>query len=410
MIALVIAPITAAFAEEAEPAVSSSAWYWKSQQSQPVTDPTSGADVVTIEAPNPFCPSTSVGGLPEETGTCKSGRLPVQVQGADYEEPEMISAVSFDFALIPFGSTVQSFKATFLEANDEQSEPLNAEGKEIQACLVEQFFGDGEARQYKEAPRFTCSDLDPVAERKAVKIKNAEGATEDRFQWTFDLTDFAQQWVEGTSPVAAVMLYPVEPQGPGPQDSVWRVVFEGPASENGVVTSLVYTPGEEEGLIPTDDGSGIGFDTGGSTSGFDTGSTGSSSIGTGTATGTPTGTAGAAETAGEPVAVEGDQTSASGPLEPTAGSLPGYVWLAILVGLMGFSLVRSVVIEAATGIRPDGVLAQIRQINTERRGAPIEARAEAGPGRLDSVMEGLKKLGGSVSSVKSKIPFLRKRG
>ena len=45
--ALVVAPMTAAWGEEAEIAVSNYAWYWKSQQSQPVTDPTSGADVVS---------------------------------------------------------------------------------------------------------------------------------------------------------------------------------------------------------------------------------------------------------------------------------------------------------------------------------------------------------------------------
>ncbi|MFP5297750.1 MAG: hypothetical protein ACLGHL_02025 [Actinomycetota bacterium] len=408
-LALVVAPLTSAFAEEAELAVSSSAWYWKSQKSQPVTDPTSGADVVTIEAPNPFCPSTSAGGPPEQAGTCKSGRLPVQVQGGDYDEPEMISAVAFDFALIPFGSTVKSFEATFLEANDEQSEPMNAEGKQLQACLVEQFFGDGEARQYKEAPRYTCSSSDPIAERKPVKIKNEDGETEERFQWTFDLTEFAQGWAEGTSPVAAIMLYPAEPKEADPQsDSNWRVVMVGPAEENGITTSLVYEPAEEDGLVPTDPTTttGGGFDTG-STSTTDFGSGSTDTFGTGTA---PEAPAGEGTEATEPVAVEGDQTSAAGALEDTAGSLPGYVWLAILVGLMGFSLVRSVVLEAATGIRPDGVLAQIRQINTERRGAPIAAAQEVGSSRLAGVMEGLKKLGGSTSGLRDKLPFLKRRG
>lgn len=409
-IALVVAPLTSAFAEEAELAVSSSAWYWKSQESQPVTDPTSGADLVTIEAPNPFCPSTSVGGPPEQSGTCKSGRLPVQVQGGDYDEPEMVSAVAFDFALIPFGSTVQSFEATFLEANDEQSEPVNAEGKELKACLVEQFFGDGEARQYKERPRFTCSSSDPVAKRKPVKIKNEDGETEERFQWTFDLTAYAQDWAEGTSPVAAIMLYPVEPKQSSPQnDANWRVVMVGPAEENGITTSLVYEPAEDEGLVPTDpSGTGGSFDTGTTSTTTDIGSGSTGDFGSGAAP-EVSGEEPAGE-AGEPVAVEGDQTSAAGGLEPTAGALPGYVWLAILVGLMAFSMVRSVVVEAATGIRPDGVLAQIRQINTERRGVPIERTTGEGSSRLSGVIEGLKRLGGGATGLKDKIPFLKRKG
>lgn len=408
IVALVAAPFALpAQADTTEVLVSNSAWYWETQKSQPITDPTSGADLVTIEAPNPFCPSTSAGGPPEQSGACKAGRLPVEVQNSDYETPDKISAVSFDFALIPIGSEVQSFTATFLEADDPQSEPFNAEDKQLQACLVEQFFGDGDGRQYKEAPRYNCEPSDPIAKRKTIKVKDEEGNKVERFAWTFDLTSHAQMWAEGEVPVAAIMLFPVKPKNVDPStDSNWRVVMSGAQEDNGVSTKLVYTPAELAPLPGTDDalGGDTGFDTGSTSSGFDTGG---SDFGSGTSGSTEVPDSGAEESGdtGEPVvAAEGDPASE---VLPTAGGLPGYVWLALLIGLIGFSFVRQVVLESATGVRPDGVLAQIRKINSDRRGVAIDemtSSAGAGP----SVIEGLKGLGGKASGLLSKLPFKRK--
>jgi hypothetical protein len=240
-------------AAETDPPVSSYAWYWETQQSQAVTDPTSGADVATIEAPNPFCPSTSAGGTPEQAGACHPGRLPVEVQGGDYETPDKLSAIAFDLALVPIGSTISKFKVSFLEATDNQSKPLNAEGKSLQACKIDEFFGDGDARQYKEVPRFGCEDSDPIAKRKAVQVKTKEGKVE-RFQYTFDLTDFAEEWVKG-APVAGIMLSPVKPKDADfdpTTDNNWRVVLDGPSEDNGVVTSLVYKAPAGDELDPLD--------------------------------------------------------------------------------------------------------------------------------------------------------------
>lgn len=408
--ALVVSPMTAAFAEQTEPMVSSYAWYWESQRSQPVTDPSSGADVVTIEAPNPFCPSTSAGGPPEQTGACHPGRLPVQVVNSDYETPEMISAVAFDLSLVPLGSDIKSFKATFLEADDDQSQPLNPEGHELQACVVEQFFGDGEAREYEEAPRFTCSDTDPIAKREEIEVKNEEGEKEQRFAWTFDLTPLADRWVslDGGLPVSAIMLFPVKPKDPEPsQDAEWRVVLDGPAEPNGIMASVVYEPAE---FAAPDTGTDTGTDFGSdSTGSFDTGSTDFGSTGTAPETTTPDTTT---PEASDPVAIDGEQTSDLGPVESTAGGLPGYVWLAILVGLMGFSLVRSVVIESATGVRSDGVLAQIQKINADRRGTTLLEEMSSHPagGPIAPVIAGLRKLGEGTVGLAHKLPFFRKKG
>lgn len=408
VLALLVLPGASALSAEAEPAVSNTAWYWESQQSQKVTDPTSGADVATIEAPNPFCPSTSLGGPPEEAGSCKEGRLPIEVQNSDYETPDKISAVAFDLSLVPLGSEVKKFTVKFLEANDEQSEPINGDGKKLQACFVQEFFGPGEARQYKEAPKFECSDADPIAERKEVQVKNEDGEEEDRFQYTFDLTTYAVRWIEEGKLQSSIMLFPVQPEEAefdGASDSNWRVVLTGSGEANGVITDLRFTPGE----LPDFDGLGD-LDTGGfgDTGSFGTGDTGS--FGTGD-TGSFSGDAEEAPATGDAPAEEEpsilDELAAEETSGTTEGGLPGYVWLAVLAGLIGFSLVRQVVLEQTAGIRPDGVLAQIRRLNADRRGTGIEAAAVEGPGRLDDVMKGLRELGGKTSGFLSnlKIPF-----
>lgn len=408
--AVLVIPALPAGAAEAEPPVSNTAWYWVTQSSQKVTDPTSGADVATIESPNPFCPSTSLGGPPEQAGTCKEGRLPVEVRGSEYDEPDKISAVAFDLSLVPIGSEVRKMTVRFLEANDEQSAPVNAEGKILRACFIDEFFGGGDARQYSEAPKHSCSDTDPTAEREEVQIKNAEGETVDRFQYVFDLTPFAIRWVEEGKLQSSIMLYPVQPKEADfdpSTDSNWRVVLSGPATDNGVITNIRFTPPADDGL------GGLDFGNTGTTEvtsgGFGTTSTGS--VGTASPTTvSPSGDAGDAEVtpddaAGDPAALAAEPTAAT-----EVESLPAYVWLAILAGLIGFSLVRQVVLEGATGIRPDGVLAQIRRVNTDRRGAPIEEVAAA-PARFEPLLKSLAGLGGRARDLATKIrlPF-RKEG
>jgi hypothetical protein len=402
---IVAVPAAVAMAAEAEPAVSSFAWYWKSQRSQPVTDPTSGADVATVELPSPFCPTAPGLGSPGDGAACEEGRLPIEVQGGDYREPDKISAVAFDLSLVPMGSTVKKFTATFVESDSSQSKPANSEGKSLQACPINEFFGDGDAREYKEQPKFECTDGDPVAERKAIKVGGQE-----RFGFTFDLTPLAQQWFEAGAPVTGVMLTPVRPDPfNGATDNNWRTVLAGPKEENGIRTSLRYTPGDG-GIAPIADPGdfgGGGFDDG-TGGGFGGGSVGGSDFGGG-----GFGEAEFDEAAGddeveesaEPTEVDDVAIAAEVP-ELGTGGLPGYVWLAIIAGLMGFSAVRSVVLESAAGIRPDGVLAQIRQINSGRSVAGTVAGAGASP--LSAIASTLSGLGEKATSLFHKLPFVRK--
>lgn len=419
LVALV--PLAApALADRSKPLTSSNAWYWENQDTQTVPNP-EGGDAATVDTlENPFCP-TVPGGLGNVPGdVCRQGRLPVEVVGGDYKTPDKISALAWDFSTVLPGSTVSKFIVTMEEAFDPQSKPVNVEGKEVKACPISQFFGDGEAREYNKAPKFKCAKLDPIGERKKVAPKKA--GEDPTYKWVFDLTRFAQVWAKGNSPATGVMLLPLEPKKPGaPDNADWRVVFTGAHDTGGVKTLLVSEPPKVEADDPTppagtDDNNSTpivppatgtdGTDYSDSSSLSDGGSV--SDIGTGTvatSSGTDTGAPTDTPSPQDPVQAAPGAEAAADDTVPVE-SFPGYVWLAILAGLIGFSLVRRTVIETTTGARPDGVLAQIRQMNATRSGAaPVAAETSPGPvGRaLGSVRSGAR-------SAISKLPKFGRKG
>ncbi|MEA2498540.1 MAG: hypothetical protein QOH26_945, partial [Actinomycetota bacterium] len=132
--ALAILPIVPAFAEKTDVPTLARSWYWEPQTSQAVPNPT-GGDAAKVELANPFCPSTpGLGSAPGEG--CRAGRLPVEVVGGDYETPDKMSAIAWDFLTILPDSTVTKFTVTMVEASDPQSEPINVDGHKVQACLL----------------------------------------------------------------------------------------------------------------------------------------------------------------------------------------------------------------------------------------------------------------------------------
>jgi len=412
VVALPALGISVALADQAEPTLISTAWYWKQQQNQEVDTPNGK---VVVELTNPYCPTPekSLGAPPE---TCAEGRLPIEVVNGDYDEPDKISALTFDLSMVPLGSEVKSFKVTLLEAEAgcqesessatgqqcEQTDPQNVEGKQVQACEVTEIFGDGEARLYREIPKYTCTDADPIGTRKEIENnaeKDPDDATPDH-TWTFDLTSYAQAWAETPPLCTCIMLFPVEPQGDAEGANNWRVIMAGPKAEKGVVTKIVYEPGELGGgtipppTVPPPAGTGTTGSTGGFTTetgsfGGDTGSTGTGDLG-GDAGTTDTGDEGEAPVAAEP----------TGSTIPAPEAMPGYVWLAILAGLIGFSMVRSIVLERSLGHRPKGVLSQIHQLN---RGQGAAAAVASDPGPWDALRTGFGKVGAALSPVTSKV-------
>lgn len=415
---LTLMPVAAGAAQQtAEPALLNLGWWWKEAETQ---EQDINGNTVTVGTTSPFCP-TIAGGLGAVPGACAQGRFPVEVVGGEYDQPDKLSGLGFDLSYLTPGSTVTKFEVTLLEAepgcydgDDEGTEctpgpaatgdhfehtaPINVEGHMVQACLLTQIFGDAEAAPYREVPTYECSPSDPVAERKEIKTVDPDTDSDEvDHVWTFDLTSFAQQWAEEFSVATNVMLVGATPETTGSQDS-WRVVFAGPKAEKGIQTELVYEPGEITFTPPppTSGGSSSGFTgtgTGTTTTDFGSGATdfGTGSSGTDTGTGVPApGTS--------PSAAPGGLASDTLPGTGTQG-MPGYVWLGLLAGLIAFTLVRQVVIESATGIRPDGVLAKIHALNADRRGLGVDTAATPGP---------LAMAGAKISSLVHKLPFRRK--
>jgi hypothetical protein len=424
MLALVAGAALApsAVAKEAKPSIITQAWYWESQRNENVDTPGGSA---SASAPNPFCP-----GLPSSLGapseTCAAGRLPVEVVNGDYKTPDKLSAVNFDFTMVPPGSKVSKFTLTMLEAesgcydtksNDsgkqcEETDARNVDGKQIQACLVGEIFGEGEAAPYKELPKFKCTKADPVAKRKEIRndAKADPRDTDRDHVWTFDLTSYAQKWAKTFSVNTSILLFPKEPKksSGGGDELDWRVVFAGPKFKQGVKTQVIFTPpaGGSLGELPggpLTGTTGLGTGSGSFTTPTTTG--GSGDFGSGSVStdlpATSSGAGGdASTTAGEPVDAGGEQQPTAADV-PKVQAMPAYVWLAMLAGLVGFSLLRSFVLERNAGPRPDGVVAQIHKLNAEGRGGAA-ARA-AGAGAFAALMAGLGSIKRTLAPAGSKL-------
>lgn len=406
------------------PDVTTWAWYWEQGESKDFETP---QGTVTLDTNNEFCPQVPGGGLGNVSEeTCAEARLPIRIVRGNYDDPNQIAAVTFDtLSTIPLDSKVHSFKATFLEAKPgcrekksaptgqqcEATQPVNAEGHELQACLVTQVFGEGAARPMREAPNHECSPDDPTAERKKVKIGG-----EERFTYTFDLTDFAKEWASGENIASSIVLTGAKPKNTGPQDT-WRVVLEGPVEKGGIEVDATITPadpveppptepppppGTNEIYTPGTPGTPAIPGTPGTPGTDPVTSPGDATTGT-----TAAPEAAGAETAEEPVDAAEQPASDLTAADQTipGGGLPGYAWLALLAGMVGFSLVRRAVFESTTGIRPDGVLAQIQKLNAQRRGTSLAASMPQ-PAILTVLASAAAFTSGATKAIKNKVSGL----
>jgi hypothetical protein len=423
--AYLLAPSVAlAKTKTARPSILTVATYWEDARAQDADTP---AGHVIAETPNEFCPSPVAGvGSPEQA--CAEGRLPVEVEGADYETPDKVSAVNFDLSTVLPGSKVKKFTVTFVEAEAgcydrdgkpetkeqcEATDPINVDGQKLQACLVSETFGEGFAREYKEMPRHKCSNSDPVATRKQVKSFNPKDDASPDHVWTFDLTGYAQKWVRTASVASSILLFPVEPKQMGPGDAKWRVVLEGAQEAKGIQAKLVYEEADLPGFgtgsfddfgggetFSGGSGTGTVTTTTGTTSGTGGFSSGTGSAGVGTTTGGGGASPATGSGGGAPAEDLQEEAVPAAEVEPVG--FPAYVWLALLAGMIGFSLVRSAVVESAAGVRPDGPLARIRELNAARRGTTLDAQdAFAGP--MAAMLAALKFTAGSVGPAKKRL-------
>jgi hypothetical protein len=314
-----------------------------------------------------------------------------------------MAAVKFDLVAedrgVIEGSKVKKALLFIEESQDRNEQPqVQPEAAKIQACQILDFLPQGEEERYKDAPKYNDKNC---AEGTREAVAGAPVV------WTFDITKIAQEW--GASPYDnnGVMFVPVLEAG-----KTWQVNLKVPRkdspteegdqyemSKNRTKLSLDFIPGEPPEIpeVPAVD------DPAATTTSPPT-SSGTSSVpsigGTGTSPviSPSTDLTGAGDVTGAEAPTTAP-TEQAGLLLPqnTGPRMPAYVWLAIPLGLLALSAVRSVILEPVGGPRPDGVIAAIRRRNAERRGTSSTERGGLLAGVTGSLRRGTGSIGKALS-------------
>ena len=371
------------------PGTDISSWYWSRQVDQEVTTPPG------VTLPPPVPPASQRVRLPNPQ---RPDTIPVALNQG---QPEKLAAVKFELLErgVTDGSKINKLILFIEESVDRNEQPsMSPDTAKIQACQTLDFLPQGENEQDEDAPKYSDTDC-ADGTREAVA-----GATP---LWTFDVTKIAQVWGKNSFENYGVMLVPVVEAG-----RTWQVNLkvprkENPAEEgdqyeltkNRAFITIDYVPGEPleiaEIEVPEDPAA---------TTPSTGGSTGSIPTSTGTSTSpliSPSTdlTGGSSDIPGSEAAPAPAPTEVAGfglPQEQ-GPRMPAYVWLAIPLGLLALSAVRSVILEPVGGPRPDGVIAAIRRRNAERRGAALGQRT----GFLPGMTAGLKRRTGSIGKALS---------
>lgn len=337
-------------AETAEPAVEQSNWFWREQV---------GGTIDPIGVPYP-------GQLPEHT--VPKGDLAVAVdprQASDpKQDPDKETYLAWGLYDIPTKSSLSSFKVT-MPLDQEAKGNVFAEPPKLIACLPKQAWSGGDgAEQFAGKPKDDCSSA-------------AAGTFDDKKKaYTFDLTSFAQTWVDGDTNNGVAIRHALDYAKP------FQVVFL-PADK--VKAEMAYVPATTapttQPTVPAASGGGapavpadpsLDAGSGGSIPGVDTGTLAGGEVDVPTSTGA----------AGGPQPVTASQPTQTVPraLSFDTGPTPAF-WLAvlggvILLGLASLTLGDAAVPLAATQSR--GGLT--RALDKRRRAAATTAvnGAEAG--------------------------------
>ena len=333
-------------------------WYWSKQVDQGIQG--TGA---RLSLPNPQANDT----------------LPVSVdQGA----ADKVSAIYFGLLDrgLQSGSSIVEFKlrmqegdtpSSNLTSNQDQPE-YNVQGHQVEACRATEFWPDGGGAELPTGQ--------PKFDKSACAVGKQSGQPGSTF-WTFDLTKIVQPWGNNPNSNFGVVLYPVIPKSPGPQDQGWQINLKIPARDNPSTPNNEYNDTKKRVVatigfsspatsIPstTPSTSGGGTPTG-STSGGGGTFTGGGGFGGGTPTSSTTTTT--TTTSGE----SGGGTTVA-PSTPIAAvpppHVPAIIWLLVPIGLLAIWAIRQVVLEPIDGPRPGGAIAAIRRRNAAARGMPVE--------------------------------------
>jgi hypothetical protein len=344
------------------PGTDISSWYWERQVDEEVTTP------VTLPPPIPPASQRVRLANPQRPNT-----IPVALNQG---QSERMAAIRFDLAAedrgVIEGSTIKELLMFVQESADRNEQPQVApEQAKIQACQILDFLPQGEEERYKDAPKIDDGNCvegtrDPGSAPPAV--------------WTFDLTKIAKVWGENPFDNNGVMLVPVLEPG-----KTWQVNFQVPRKDataeegdqyeltkNFAFVTIDFTPGEPlEVPAPPSTESTTTTPPASTSSGVSVPSSSSLSSGSPILPAS-TNLSGTSDVPGADTApvVPSEQAAFLPPLDQEP-RMPAYVWLAIPLGLLALSAIRSVILEPVGGPRPDGVISAIRRRNAERRGASV---------------------------------------
>jgi hypothetical protein len=370
------------------PGTDISSWYWERQVDEEVTTP--------VPLPPPIPPASQRARLP--SGQYQPTTLPVAVYNG---QPERMAAIRFDLTERGYidGTKYKELLLFIEESADRNEHPqVSPETAKIQACQILDFLAQGENERFKDAPKYDDKDC---VEGTRDATPGAPAAV-----WTFDLTKIAQDWGASSFDNNGVMLVPVLEAS-----KTWEVHFKVPQKENPTVEGDQYEATKERAFVTLDAIPGEPLEIPDVPTETETAplpsssSSGTSTIPSSGITGSPilpstdlggtTNIPGAEATA---PAVPSEQAAFT-PLD-TEPRMPSYVWLAIPLGLLALSAVRSVILEPVGGPRPDGVISAIRRRNAERRGGAIAAQRGGAFSRMSGgLRRGARGVGRALGSV-----------
>jgi hypothetical protein len=376
------------------PGTDISSWYWERQMDEEVTTP--------ITLPPPVPPASQRVRLPNPQ---RPDTLPVALNNG---ASERMAAIRFDLTAedrgVVDGSKIKKALLFIEESQDRNEQPqVSPEAAKIQACRILDFLPQGEEERYKDAPKIDDKDC-------------AEGTREVSSGaptvWTFDLSKLAEVWGKRSYDNNGVMLVPVLEPG-----KTWQVNLKVPRKENPAeegdqyeltkgraVLHIDFIPGEplEIPEVPAPEEPTTPPASSGGTSTIPSSGTTS---GTSPVISPSTDLTGTGEVAGtEPAPAPTEQAGFAVPQEQ-GPRMPAYVWLAIPLGLLALSAVRSVILEPVGGPRPDGVIAAIRRRNAERRGTTLSQRT----GFLSGATGGLRRGAGTIGKTLSGVTRIVRR-
>lgn len=241
-----------ASAAEVKLPVEVAAWFWDDQQDDTSQGSTPRALSGVPEGDLAVAITDGAGRAPEP----QPGDPADPADDQDQKRSNKETFLQWDLSAYGEGSIVESFSVTmFLDPAGESvsvpalqvpGQPARGGQPNIIACRPLIGFGEADGVGYANKPALDCRDA-------------AAGSFDETTQsYTFDLTVFAQDWVDGVIDNRGVGVRPELDE-----DDPFNLVFQGPAK---VVTTAVITPAEPEEppaeeppLLPTPD---LGSDSG----------------------------------------------------------------------------------------------------------------------------------------------------